>query len=207
MANFKIVEDTSIPKSTGKAFVIKKGQIFRVIVPEGGTVGDFVAFNLANMKERFDQARTKVNQGKIFLSKGDKLYSKSNSIMFIIVEDTYGIHDLQYGMCSRWVFENVTAEREMAIKHINETPQRGCWENLTDALKAWDIPKEDIPSPFNIFQTVTVDGKTGRMENLPVRTKPGDHIDLKAEMDCLVAISNSPKFGFPLRLQVLDPIV
>ncbi len=206
MDNFKVLEDILLPESSAKAFEVKKGQVFRVSVPEGGTVGDFVAFSAANLKERFDQARTKVNNGKIFLTKGDKLYSKSNSPMFTIIEDTYGIHDLQYGMCSRWVFENVMAEQVMAIELRNKIPARGCWENLTDALKPWNIEKEDIPSPFNIFQTVTIDTTTGKMTNRRVGTRPGDYIDLKAEMDCLVAISNSPKFGCPLRLQVLTPL-
>jgi len=206
MNNLKALEDVLIPESTGRAFSVKKGQVFRVSVPEGGTVGDFVAFNAANLKERFDQARTKVNNGKIFLTKGDKLYSKSNNVMFTIIEDTYGIHDLQYGMCSRWVFQNVMAEQEMTVELGHKIPERGCWENLTDALRPWNIEKEDIPSPFNIFQTVSIDTTTGKMTNQRVRTKPGDYIDLKAEMDCLVAIANSPKFDCPLRLQVLTPL-
>ncbi len=206
MSRSKVIEDVTIPASSARAFVMKKGQIFRVTVPEGGTVGDFVAFNAADQKERFDQARTKVNQSKIFLSKGDRLISKFNNVMFTINEDTYGHHDLQYGMCSKWVFDNVSALREYCLKQGLAIPTRGCWENLADALEPWNIPKEDIPSPFNIFQTVEIDGKTGKMENLPVKTKPGDHIDLMAEMNCLVAISNSPIFGFPLRLQILEQV-
>lgn len=206
MNNFKIVEDVSIPRSSAKAFMLKKGQVFRVSIPECGTVGDFVAFNAANLKERFDQARTKVDNGKIFLSKGDKLYSKSNNVMFTIIEDTYGFHDLQYGVCSQWVFENVPVLQKMAIELCNEIPQRGCWENLTDALKPWNIDKEDIPSPLNIFMKVAIDAVTGKMTYLPDRPRRGDYIDLKAEMDCLVAISNSPIFCCPLRLQVLEPL-
>lgn len=204
MDTMKVVEDVSIPKSTAKAFVVKKGQVFRVMAPEGGTVGDFVAFNANNLKERFDQARTKANQSKIFVSKGDKLYSKFNNVMFTIIEDTYGVHDLQYGMCSKWVFELEWAKKFCQNLGV-EVPTRGCWENLTDALKPWHISKEDIPSPFNIFQTVRIDGQTGEMENLPPKVRPDDHIDLRAEMDCVVAISNSPFFGRLLQMQVLQP--
>ena len=41
-------------------------------------------------------------------------------------------------------------------------PDHGCWENLAEALGPWGIPAEDIPSPFNIFQTMEIDGKTGQ---------------------------------------------
>ena len=58
-------------------------------------------FNLRNVKERFDQARTKVDQGKIYVTTGDVLISKYNNIMQTIVKDTYrGTHDMEKGMCS-----------------------------------------------------------------------------------------------------------
>ena len=97
-----------IPKNSGKAFVLKKGQRIHI---EGRSIVDFVAFNLDNLKERFDQARTKTNQAKIFISTGDRLFSKLNNIMLTIVADTFteGRHDLQKGMCSRKRFEMVAS--------------------------------------------------------------------------------------------------
>lgn len=204
MKNLNVIEEVLIPANSARAFVVNRGQVIRVITPKGGTVGDFVAFNAANLKERFDQARTKANQGKIFLTTGDSLISKFSNVMFTIVEDTYKTHDLQYGMCSKWIFDNVTSTQELCRKLGRPLPTRGCWENLTDALQPWNIPKEDIPSPFNIFQTVKIDGQTGQMENLPVETKSGDYIDLRAEMDCVAAISVSPIFGQPLQIQILE---
>jgi len=75
---------------------------------------------------------------------------------------------------------------------LEELPDHGCWENLTEALKPWNIPPYDIPSPFNLFQTVTIDPRTGLMLNTTIRPKPGTYMDLRAEMHCLVAISSCP---------------
>lgn len=206
MSTYKVIEDASIESSSAKAMIVKKGQVFRISVPEGPTVGDFVSFCLDDLNERFDQARTKVDNGKIYVTKGDKLYSKANTVMFTIIADTYGTHDLQYGMCSKWVFENVPALHEYALKVGRlGIPLKGCWENLTVALEPWKISKYDIPSPLNVFQTVSIDTKTGKMENLAVHTKTDDHIDFRAEVDCLCAVANSPMFGYKLRLQVLEP--
>lgn len=96
-----LAEDVVIPKNTGRAFILKKGQRIRVI---GESTVDFVAFNLDNLRERFDQARTKVLQGKIFISNGDQLISKFGNPMLTIIEDGYkeqGTHDLQKGGVSR----------------------------------------------------------------------------------------------------------
>jgi uncharacterized protein len=99
-----VLETRMVEKNSGAAVVVKKGQRLRIA---GKSIVDFVTFNLHDLAERFDQARTKTNQVKIFISTGDILYSKRNNPMLTIVEDTFteGRHDLQKGMCSRKRFE------------------------------------------------------------------------------------------------------
>jgi uncharacterized protein YcgI (DUF1989 family) len=200
-----------IPKNSGKAFVLKKGQRIRI---EGRSIVDFVAFNLDNLKERFDQARTKTNQAKIFISTGDHLFSKLNNIMLTVVADTFaeGRHDLQKGMCSRKRFEMVakgSARRDFVggvdpnPKDTKDIPGHGCWENLSAALKDWNIEPEDIPSPFNIFQSMEIDPDSGKMLDTFIRPKDGAYVDLKAEMDSLVALSACPESGRGLSVKVL----
>src|SRR5881397_463039 len=101
-----ILRSDVVPKNSGAAVEVKKGQRLRIA---GKSIVDFVAFNLHDLSERFDQARTKTNQVKIFISTGDVLYSKRNNPMLTIVEDTFkeGRHDLQKGMCSPKRFEMV----------------------------------------------------------------------------------------------------
>ena len=99
------LHDDHIPGREGGAWIVKEGQHIRIEDAEGGPIGDFVCFNADDLDERFSQARTKANQGKFMLSVGDHLYSRDNNILFTIVEDTYGVHDLQYGMCSAWAYQ------------------------------------------------------------------------------------------------------
>ncbi len=203
-----------VPKNSGGAFVVKKGQRLRVT---GRTVVDFVAFSLDNVRERFDQARTKTNQAKIFVSTGDQLISKLNNPLLTIVEDTFkeGKHDLQKGMCSKKRFELVAkgVARRVFAEGVDMNPQRpeeipdhGCWENLSEALKPWNIPQEDIPSPFNIFQTMRIDPDTGAMLDTMVRPKQEAHVDFRAEMDCLVGVSACPQSGRgeAIRVEIFD---
>src|SRR5687768_14334036 len=156
----ELVQSQVVPKNSGAAFEIKKGQRLRIA---GRSIVDFVAFNLHDLSERFDQARTKTNQVKIFVSTGDILYSKRNNPMLTIVEDTFkeGRHDLQKGMCSSKRFQMVAEGQSKRVfaegvdinpKKAEDIPDHGCWENLSDALKPWNILPDDVPSPFNIFQ-------------------------------------------------------
>ncbi|MFC2013941.1 DUF1989 domain-containing protein [Chloroflexota bacterium] len=193
----RLLENVVIPKNTGKAFILRKGQRIRVIaVEEALAVADFVVFNIDNLKERFDQARTKVHQRKIFLSTGDRLLSKFCNTMLTITEDKYkeGTHDLQKGMCSglsySLIYKTGTCPELVAKKE--DVPDHGCWENLSEALKPWNIAPEDIPSPFNIFQTMLIDGSTGQIEFTNIGPRPGTYIELRAEMNCLIAVSACP---------------
>ena len=205
----KVLTESVVPARTGKAFLVKRHQHIRVLQLEGHQVGDFVVFNANNLRERFNQARTKANLGKITVTTGDRLYSKLNNVLLTITEDTYGFHDLQYGMCSKWVFESpeyhgFTSAFSASLGGPYGRPTWGCWENLIDALKDWKIADEDIPDPLNIFQTTAIYLGTGTMGIIPDRTKPGDHIDFRAEMDCLAALSACPTGGRPMKVQVYE---
>jgi hypothetical protein len=203
----KLVEDQIVPKNTGRSVVVKKGQHLRI---SAESIVDFVVFNLDNLRERFDQARTKVNQGKIYISKNDVLYSKSNHVMMTIIEDTYkGTHDLQYGMCSKstydawWELRDKehwrNYFRQLGISKREDLPDHGCWENLDDALKAYGIAPEDIPSPFNLFQSYEISMPRGTLVRCLDRDRPEPdkpaHVEFRAEMNCLAAVSACPESG------------
>ncbi len=203
-----------VAKNSGAAFELKKGQRLRVT---GRSVADFVAFSLGDVTERFDQARTKSNQAKMFISTGDTLYSKRNNSMLTIVEDTFreGNHDLQKGMCSRKRFEMVAEGKSKRVfaegvdpnpKKAAEIPDHGCWENLSDALKPWKIAPDDVPSPFNIFQCMSIDPHTGAMFDTMVRPKDEAYVDFRAEMDLLVGVSACPESGRgqAIRVKIFD---
>jgi len=209
-----ILKSQTVAKNSGAAFEVKRGQRLRIA---GRSIVDFVAFNLHDLTERFDQARTKTNQVKIFISAGDVLYSKRNNAMLTIVEDTFkeGRHDLQKGMCSRKRFEMVAHGQSKRVfaegvdinpKTIEEIPDHGCWENLSAALKPWNILPDDVPSPFNIFQCMRIDPETGIMYDTMIRPKDEAYVDFRAEMDLLVAASACPESGRgqPIRMEVFD---
>jgi uncharacterized protein YcgI (DUF1989 family) len=209
-----LLKSEVVPKNSGAAFEVKQGQRLRVA---GRSIVDFVAFSLNDLSERFDQARTKTNQVKIFITTGDILFSKRNNPMLSIVEDTFkeGRHDLQKGMCSRKRFEMVAEGKSRRVfaegVDINPTkrdeiPDHGCWENLSAAVKPWKILPDDIPSPFNIFQCMRIDSETGVMYDTMIRPNDEAHIDFRAEMDLLVAVSACPESGRgqAIRVEIYD---
>jgi uncharacterized protein len=208
-ATRRVIADDLIPARQGGAWLVNRGQHIRVIDVEGGQICDFVCFNADKLAERFSQARTKANQGKFTISTGDHLYSRDNNVMLTIVEDTYRDHDLQWGMCSAWVFENVRRKYHGMAETFSVggplgSPPFGCYEVLQKALKPWAISPENIPDPFNIFQTMDIQMAQRRLAIVNGRSKPGDYVDMVAVMDTLCAASACPSTGRPLRVQVYE---
>lgn len=208
----KKIREETVPYNTGWAADLQKGQVLRITAT---TTVDFVCFRRENLKERFDQARTKVYNMKIFITTGDKLMGRNNQHMMTIIENTNreGTHDLQKGMCSGYRFQLAKQEGKLrAYYHRDykedEIPDHGCYENLSRALAAYGIAPEDIPNPFNLNQHMKIDGATGRMEHTTVRAKPGNYVELRAEMNLLFALSACPDMpvgGKPVDIMIYEP--
>jgi uncharacterized protein YcgI (DUF1989 family) len=208
----KKIKEQHLPYNSGWAGDLKKGQVLRILAT---TTVDFVCFRRENLKERFDQARTKVYNGKIFITTGDKLMGRNNQHMMTILANTndQGTHDLQKGMCSGYRFQ--LAKKEGRLREYyhrdykeDEIPDHGCYENLSRALAPYGIDPEDVPNPWNLNQHMIIDGKTGKMEHTTVRAKPGSYVELRAEMDLLVAMSACPDMpvgGKPVDVLIYEP--
>ena len=211
--------EEEVPHLVGRAWEVKKGQYIRIV---GRHTVDFVAFNSDNLRESFDQARTKTNQLKLFVTTGDVLYSKDNNVMLTITGDTWPWHhDIEIGMCSRKKFEMSFLNPKVVKRQAwekdkpaygwerwEDLPPRGCWENLTEALKPWKLEKWDVPSPFNIFWNLKIDGDTGKIyfdhKHLD-DDAPDAMIEMRAEMDLIVAGANDIDGPEPFKMQILEP--
>lgn len=169
-----------IPPRSGIAFTLQAGEILKVIDPEGEQVGDLLAFNRQDSREVISSGRTFDYASRIYLTKGDPLYSNRSKVMLRIVEDTVGRHDFLLTPCSKEMFR---------IIYGDENPHQGCFGNLAAALQPFAICADSIPTAFNCFMNVSVDGKTGSLEVLPPRSGPGDSISFLAEMDLIIGLT------------------
>ena len=155
----KTIREDVVPRNTGWAAPVAKGQVLRLTAM---TIIDFVAFNGADLGERFDQARTRVYNLNIYLTEGHKVFSRHNNHLMTLIADGFkglGTHDLQFGMCGRARHKRATEEGRLGeYLHGREIdlPDHGCAENLTAALEPFGVSYEDIPSPLNLFQNMTI---------------------------------------------------
>jgi len=170
-----------IPPRSGVSFILKKDQRLKVIDIEGEQVSDFICYNFHDKAEYLSGGRTIDYAETIYLTKGHSFYSNRSNIMFEMVEDTVGLHDFLLTPCSAEMFR---------ITYGHTEPHRGCFGNLCEALKEFEITPHNIPTCFNIFMNVPVDGVTGKVSVLPPKSKAADYVILNAKMDLIVGMTS-----------------
>jgi len=157
----------TIPPRSGTAFILKQGQRLKVTDIEGEQVADLICYNQHDTAEYLSSGRTIDYAETIFLTKGHSFYSNRSNIMFTIEEDTAGRHDFLLTPCSAEMFR---------IIYGHTDPHQGCFGNLCKALEPFGIKPDEIPTTFNIFMHVTVNGDSGKVSVLPPLSKAGDYI-------------------------------
>lgn len=169
-----------IPPQSGQAFRLKRGDILRVCDPFGEQVSDLFAFNDGDADCSLSSGRSIDYAGKIYLSTGDVLYANDSRKMFTILTDSVGRHDFLLTPCSQQMFE-------LLYQHRGHHPS--CFENLYRAFAPFGIRPAQISTTFNIFMKVDVSPEGVVSVETPA-SKPGDHVELRAEMDLVCALTS-----------------
>ena len=164
---------------TGIGLTIKKGQLLKIIDPQGEQVSDLTAFALDDIAEWLSSGRTIDYANKIYLTTGNVLYSNRSRPMLVIVEDTVGRHDFLLTPCSPETFKIIYDNREY---------HPSCFENLHTNLAQFGITPDMIPTTLNVFMNVVVQ-ESGELRIDPPPSKAGDYIVFRAEMDLILGIT------------------
>lgn len=170
-----IVFEKTIPSGQGFAGEIKKGQCLVLTDLEGAQIIDFIAFAAHDMKRCMSVSHTRSTYDKYDLIVGDFLYTDEHEPMIQIVEDTFGVHDMSFPVCNKYMYE------EMGIQS-----HRSCQSNFMECLAPYGVEEWMLPDPFHFFQN------SPNMQFLPNHSKAGDHVKLKFLMDAVVAVSACP---------------
>lgn len=168
--------------------VIKKGQFLRIIDLLGNQAVDTLFYNAHDPSERYSAPDTIVRQGNIFITTGTELISNEGNVMMTVIRDECGKHDTLGGACS---MESNSVRYGLHKKHLH-----ACAENFLLELSKYEMNKRDLVSNVNFYMNVPV-SEDGTLEIVDGISDAGKAIDLRAEMDVMVLISNCPQINNP----------
>jgi hypothetical protein len=189
----------------GDSFVheILQGQVVRIIDLEGNQAADILFYNAHNYADRYSAQDTIREQRNIYLTTGTKLISTMRNVMLTIVADTCGRHDTLGGACS--------TESNMIRYAIEKRSMHACRQSFLKGALAWskdtghDLEKRDLTANVNFFMNVpvTLDGKLSFEDGV---SDAGKYVELRAEMDTLILISNCPQLNNPCNAYNPTPV-
>jgi hypothetical protein len=181
-------EAVMIPARRGRACRLNKGQAIKIINTRGHQVVDTWCFSAEDMTEFMSMEHLRPTIGTIFPRKGHYLFSNRRRAILHFEEDTSpGVHDTLFAACDDYRYGL------LGCKEYHDN----CTDNLHAALRAIGLKASETPSPLNLFMNIPVDAKGNTVFAEPV-TKPGDYVILRAEMDCIMAMSNCPQDILPI---------
>ena len=169
---------------------VKRGQTFRIVDLEGNQAVDTLFYNARDPSERYSAQDTIREQGGLYLTAGTRLLSSEGNAMLTIVADTCGRHDTLGGACA--------AESNSVRYALDRKFMHSCRDNFLAALAAAGerVTKRDLTSNINFFMNVPVTPE-GRLTFEDGISAPGKYVEMRAEMDVLVLISNCPQLNNP----------
>jgi uncharacterized protein len=177
-----IALEESVPPGWYWTRRISRGETLRLIADPATSGVSMLIWNARDPSERLNPADTIKVQWSARLSRGRLLLSDMGRALCSITDDTFGLHDFIAGCSSRG---------SDAQKFGVDSDRRNSRENFVLAAAKHGLSPRDIGPCITFFAPVTTDD-TGHLtwKNSPPRG--GDYVDLRAEMDLIVALSNCP---------------
>jgi len=182
---------------------VQRGQYFRIVDLHGNQAVDTLFYRTDALEERYSAQDTVREQGNIYLTSGSVLLSNECNFMLTIVADTCGRHDTLGGACS--------AESNMVRYALEKRDMHSCRDNFLLALAhlgarhGRDFNKRDLASNINFFMNVPVTPQ-GKLTFADGISAAGRYVEMRAEMDVTVLISNCPQLNNPCNAYNPTPV-
>jgi urea carboxylase-associated protein 1 len=193
-----IRERIAVGPGLGWSGIVPRDDVLRIVDLEGAQAVDFLCYNAREHEERYHAPNTLKKAHTLRLTTGHSLYSDVAQPIFTIVADTHGTHDTIGGCCS--------APSNLMLYGADNAP--GCRETFLRELGKFGMGRRDIVPNVNFFCDVPVHDRYVLSETVfqSGSSRPGDYVDLRAEMDALAIVSNCRQTNNPCNAGRPTPI-
>jgi hypothetical protein len=183
-----MTDQVTLQARTGAAVRLRRGQRLTIVNIHGTQVVDCWALNAADPGEHMSMPHCRNQWYRLTPRPGDLLVTNlRNPILRLVADSSPGIHDTLIPCC------DLVRYHQLGIKGHHAS----CAENFTTALRTIDIERVLPPPPLNLFMNVPMKAN-GALAVAPPDSKPGDHVEFEAEMDCVIVLSACPHDIFPV---------
>lgn len=186
MIDPSILWEETIQPGASWSHVLKRGTALRFTDIEGGANVGAIFYNFECPVERFNLPDTLKAQHIGRLTKGFVLYSDMGRILLSVIGDSVGWHDPLGGTSNRQTVEQKYGRA--TYQDVRNDYHKNGRDSFLVEMSKWGLGPRDLVANVNFFSRVDVD-RDGRMNFVAGNSKPGDYIDLRAEMNVLLIVN------------------
>jgi uncharacterized protein len=194
IATDAIIRREQVPAGWYALLRLRCGEALRIVDDTGRSSVSLVGWREEDTSERINCADTVKVQWSAAISKGRVILSDMGRVMLSLIEDTSGAHDLLVG-----------GSTPVSTLAAFGATTRNTHENFLAAASKIGLDIRDIPPCVTFFAPVLLDD-AGRFMWSEGRKRPGEFVDLRAEMNVLVAASNCAHPLDPARPAASGPV-
>jgi len=191
------VLDEIVEAGDGWMRVVTAGQHLRIVDLDGNQAVDTLFYDAHDPAERYSAQDTIREQGSIYLTTGSRLLTGSGAPLMTIVADTVGRHDTLGGACSQ---ESNVVRYGEHTRH-----QHACRQTFLAQALGRGLEKRDLTHNVNFFMNVPVTPE-GALTFEDGLSAPGKYVELRADRDVIVLISNCPQLNNPCNAYDPTPV-
>ncbi|WP_292758430.1 urea amidolyase associated protein UAAP2 [Methylophaga sp. UBA2689] len=177
-----------------------KNQTLRIVDLHGNQAADTLFYSVADPAERYSAIDTIREQKNVYLTAGTTLLTNMGNPMLTITADTCGRHDTLGGACAT---ESNTVRYALEKKTMHAC--RDSWMLAVAENEQFGISKRDITHNINFFMNVPVT-EQGGLTFADGISEAGKYVEMQAQMDVIVLISNCPQLNNPCNAYNPTPI-
>ena len=178
-----------IPGGCHWSWILPRGTTLRLIAQAAGANLSMVLYNARQKLERYNMPDSLKAQHTAHYSRGHVLMSDMGCAMASITTDSVGWHD-PLGMLL-----DAPRLREKYGSHPYQQYFNGMYRSGRDGLLIeigkYGLSRRDLVAPVNFFSKVSVD-EEGRFRFNPNHTPAGSMVEVRLDMDAIVAVSAAP---------------
>jgi len=169
--------------------VLRRGQRLTLTDLEGGASVAALFYNADDPSERYNMPDTLKAQHIARLTAGFVLYSDMGRVLVSVTDDTLGWHDTITGHGTR--AQSDARYGRGTYQELRNDWHKNTRDNFLVELGKYDLGKRDIGPNVNFFVKVAAD-LDGKLAWVAGHSRAGSSVELRAELNTLVILSNTP---------------
>jgi urea carboxylase-associated protein 2 len=185
----KVMWSEVLPGGSHWSWRLPRGSAIRFVALDAGANLSLVLYSALEKLERYNMPDSLKAQHTAHYTRGHVLLSDMGRSMASVTADSLGWHDPLGALLDNELMQQKYGEQR--YEQARNAMYRSGKDGLLIEIGKYGLTRRDLIAPVNLFSKVSVDAQ-GRFGFAADHAKAGDFVELRFDMDVILAASSAP---------------